>query len=296
MERITVGRAEPLQQIWDSSVTDQPEWIQGTAPRVIISAGLGSQHYRKMLRSTENHCAVHCPETWRLFYDVLPTGCPPHAEHQYAFKIEAMRRAVESNIRNLLWMDATCQPVESIEPLWEHIEREGFYIVQQGDAKLGTWTNDYALRCFGIDRDKAMEIPLVYTGLIGLDTHSEVAKAIWDEWDETYRRGAFYGPHMNDLSMGVERMKEWGAKWRGWCSPDPRCEGHRHDESAMSFVLWKLGLKPVENPRGLAHYGIERHVPDYDVVKMREALLTAQEAFGYVCALNPAAQVRKLCR
>jgi len=38
----------------------------------------------------------------------------------------------------------------------------------------------------------------------------------------------------------------------------------------MSFVLWKLGLKPVENPKGLAHYGIERHVPDYDLVGLRE--------------------------
>src|SRR5580692_5246145 len=100
-------------------MTDQPDWIQGTAPRVIVSAGIGSQHYRKMLRSTENHCAVHCPETWRLFFDVLPTGCPPHAEHQYAFKIEAMRRAVDSGIGGVLWMDATCQPVESIELLWE---------------------------------------------------------------------------------------------------------------------------------------------------------------------------------
>ena len=59
-------------------MTDQPDWVHPSVPsdsRVIVSAGVGAQHYRKLLRSTENHCAVHCPDTWRLFYDVLPEGC-----------------------------------------------------------------------------------------------------------------------------------------------------------------------------------------------------------------------------
>ena len=257
-----------------NNTDDQPEWIYPTAigaTRVIISAGLGSYHYRKLLRSTENHCAVHCPETWRLFFDVLPEGAKPHEYDPYGFKIHALRRAVEPGYRDVLWMDSTCQPVESIEPLWAHIEREGFYVVKQGDAMLGSWAADNALRIFGIDRDQAMEIPLVYTGLVGLDMHSIPGSTIWREWMYLWLSGAFSGPHFNEPGYGWPWKPE-GAKWRGHCSFDERCQGHRHDEAAMSFVLWKLGLNPVENPRGLAHYGIERHVPDYDVVKMREAV------------------------
>lgn len=247
--------------------TDQPDWIHGTAPRVIVSAGLGSQHYRKLLRSTENHCAVHCPETWRMFFDVLPAGCPPHEKMPYAFKIEAMRRAVDAGFENLLWMDATCQPTGSIEEIWSLIQEHEYYIVKQEDARLGTWTNDLSLEIYGITRDEAMDIPLVYTGLIGLKPAGDVGSQIWNAWDELYKRGAFFGAHEN---IPVYPWEEHGAKWRGHCSMDKRCEGHRHDESAMSFVLWKLGLKPMENPKGLTTHGIERHVPDYDVVKMRE--------------------------
>jgi hypothetical protein len=248
-------------------VTDQPEWIHGTSSRVIVSAGLGSAHYRKMLRSTENHCAVHCSETWRLFFDVLPAGSPTHSQMQYAFKIEAMRRAVDACFDSILWMDATCQPTASIEEIWELIRENEYYIVKQEDARLGEWCNDEALSIFELTRDDAMEIPLVYTGLIGLKPGGAIGSRIWNEWDRLYKRGAFKGAHEN---IPVYPWQEHGAKWRGHCSKDPRCQGHRHDESAMSFVLWKLGLKPMENPKGLTAHGIERHVPDYDVVRMRE--------------------------
>lgn len=259
-------------------IDDQPEWIIPEQPssRVIISAGIGSHHYRKMLRSTENHCAVHCADTTRMFFDVLPTGARAHIEDPYGFKIHALRRAIDPGYQNVLWMDATCQPVESIEPLWEQLKEFGFYVVKQEGAMLGSWVSDYALGIFGITRDQAMDIPLVYTGLVGLNMRSLAGVQIWTEWCRLYKRCAFVGPHFNEPGYGWPWMED-GAKWRGHCSFDPRCEGHRHDESAMSFVLWKLGLKPAENPRGLAHYGIERHVPDYDVVKMQKLLANCDE-------------------
>ena len=69
-------------------------------------------------------------------------------------------------------------------------------------------------------------------------------------------------------------MYPLGHKWAGHCSNDPRCEGHRHDESALAFALHKLGLKPektgfltLENEKSAV---IGHMVPDYDVVKMRQ--------------------------
>src|ERR1019366_4879766 len=217
-------------------LSDLPDWIIPEQPssRVIISAGIGSYHYRKMLRSTENHCAVHCADTTRMFFDVLPTGARAHIEDPYGFKIHALKRAIDPGYQNVLWMDATCQPVESIDPLWEHVAREGFYVVKQADAKLGSWVSDNALGVFGITRDQAMEIPLVYTGLVGLNLRSVPGATIWKEWLQLYKKGAFSGPHFNVAGWGWPWQEE-GAKWRGHCSFDPRCEGHRHDESAMSF-------------------------------------------------------------
>ena len=271
-------------------MSDQPDWVHPTAgneSRAIVSVGVGSQHARQCLHSTITHCAVHCPETWRRWYDVLPEGCPPHAIQHYAFKIYALRTAIEAGFRSVLWMDATFQPVASIEPLWKHIEQYGWYVAKQGNSVLGEWASDDALRIYGIDRDKAMAIPLVYSGLVGFKTENEIAKRIWQRWVELQKRGAWNGPHQN-VTGGV--VLPWGMKWSGHCSRDPRCAGHRHDEAALSFILHEMGFQPVA--ADFDGLGIGRQVPDYDVVKMREWILEAQERCGMMAPEGG----MKLCR
>jgi len=251
-------------------MTDQPDWTVPTqrsvaVPGVIVGAGIGT-HYRKLFRSTINHCEVHCPDAWKLWYESLPANCPPHEESQYAFKIYALLRAVEG-FQYILWMDATFQPTASIEPLWERIRADGWYVAAQG-AELGNWVSDAALNLFGISRDAAMEIPLVYSGLVGLDLRHSLGNEIWRRWKEWHDAGAFNGPHRN---LPGAPMAVWGEKWTGHCSLDPRCEGHRHDEAALSFVLHSMGLKPLT--ANFAALGISRFVPDYDVPAMRKWIL-----------------------
>jgi hypothetical protein len=273
-------------------VEDQPDWvhpINESSNRAIVSAGLGSQHYRKLLRSTENHCAVHCPDTWRLFFDVLPAGCVPHERRPYKFKLAALERPISAGFRYVVWMDSTFQPVDSIEPLWEHIAEHGWYCARQGDAKLGEWTTDAALDRFCLNRDAAMNIPLVYSGLVGFDMMSDPGKQIWQSWRGLETLGVFAGAHEN---IPHAPFGNHGLKWVGHCSADPRCKGHRHDESALSFILSLLKLTPVDED--FAGLGIGRHVPDYDVVKMRQTLLSeVNDACDF-----PAWQeeVIKLCR
>lgn len=257
---------------------EQPDWTpprpfkeRTTQDRVIVGAGFGLRAYAQRLRSTINHCEVYSPGTWKLWYDVLPEGCPPHEESQYAFKIFALRRAIVAPFRYVLWMDSSFQPIGDMEPLWKHIEEHGFYVPIQGDAKLGAWTSDAALSLFGMSRDDAMGVPLVYSGLVGLDLESRVGKLIWNLWLNTYESGTWDGPHFNELPH-----RRNGAKWYGMCSLDPRCEGHRHDEAALSFVLHSLGLRPVFNDFLTLHSekGFIGHmVHDYDIVAMREEAL-----------------------
>jgi hypothetical protein len=262
-------------------MTEEPEFtLPRTGPRerhpndrIIVTCGLGL-HYRRMVRSTVNHCAVYCPEAWGLHYDELPIGCPPHSERQYAFKMYALMRAIAAGFRYVLWMDASFAPVASIEPLWERIARDGWFIPKQGDAMLGNWCSDNGLAIFGhIKRDHAMTVPLVYSGLVGLDMRSAVGKSIWAKWLNLFHEGAFDGPHTN--TPGIGNWEEHGHKWKGFCSNDPRCEGHRHDEAALAWVLHSMNLTPensglltLESPQGI----IGHHVPDFDVVKMRNYL------------------------
>ncbi len=255
---------------------DQPDWIRPLTPRAdarcIVSAGLG-YGYRRLLRSTENHCAVHCPECWRLFFDVLPAGCPSHQESHYKFKVEALRCAVAAGFRSVLWMDATLAPIAGIERIWDHIDREGYFAIY-GGAQLGEYVSDAALAIYGITRDEAMVIPLAASGLTGFNRHHELGNKLWDGWERLCGQGAFEGAHRNTLPKGSAE-KQHGNKFDGWCSDDPRAKGHRHDEAALSFVLHQIGVKPVCTERAFdwGAFGVGSHVPDYDVVKMRAWIL-----------------------
>lgn len=257
--------------------------------RIIIGCAIG-QHYRATLRSTINHCEVHCPEAWKLWYDDLPDGCPSHRESQYAFKIHAMQRAISAGFRHILWMDTAFQPVAPIEAVWQKIANFGWHVVDQGD-KLGRWATDRALELYPMARNAAMEVPLVYSGIVGLDVRSPAGRAIWTAWRSLCEVGAFIGPHFN--VPGQEEWQEVGSKWKAHCSYDPRCVGHRHDEAALSFVLHALGYKPDLGWLTIQHgeHGLIGHcVPDYDVVAMRGELLAFAEEYGHT------ERIRGLCR
>ncbi len=239
--------------------------------RIIVCCGIGA-HYDRGYRSTLNHCDVYEPGTWQLFSHDYPDGCPPQHVSQYAFKIYAMQRAIDAGFRYVLWMDAAFQPIASLEPLWAHIEQHGWFVPVQRDAVLGNWASDAMLDLVVMLREYAMKIPLCFSGIVGLDMASPLGKNIWQAWKTLFEMGAFLGPHLNE--PGVE-PHPWGQKIAGHCSDDPRCCGHRHDESALSVVLADLGLAPrtefltLYNADGI----IGHHVPDYDIVKMRSTLL-----------------------
>lgn len=239
--------------------------------RIIVCCGIGS-HYQRGYHSTLNHCDVYEPATWQLFSHDYPDGCPTQSESQYAFKIHAMQRAIDAGFRFVLWMDTAFQPIASIEPLWQHIEANGWFVPRQHAAVLGNWSTDEMLRLVSMSRGDAMRVPLCFSGIVGLDMASPIGKHIWDAWKTLFEMGAFMGPHQNEPGVPAH---PWGQKIAGHCSDDPRCEGHRHDESALSVVLWDLGLIPrsefltMYNADGI----IGHHVPDYDIPKMRETLL-----------------------
>ncbi len=226
----------------------------------IVSCAIGP-HYQEGIYSTRLHCEAHVPEAWRLFYRELPLGCPPHSEQMYAFKIYAMQRAIDAGFRYILWMDATFQPIASIAPLIDVIKQDGWYAPQQLTSKLGTWCSDKALDYFDIRREVAFTIPLVFSGLVGLDIRSENGADIWDLWKCSQSAGAWNGAHFNVTTIDV---RPFGLKTRGHVSWDLSVEGHRHDEAALSAILYLKGLSPIprdflklESPNGF----MDRHVP-----------------------------------
>jgi hypothetical protein len=209
--------------------------------KAIVNVGTGGR-YPEMSRSVFKACKEHGVEAELEFYtDPLPAGCPSHAEHQYMFKVWALGQAIDHGARQLLWIDCRCRPIKPLDTLWAAMEAQGCYGPQQGDAKLGQWCSDSALGLFGIDRDAAMDAPLLRGGVIGLNLDMPVGACIWSEYRRLAEAGALSGPHYNRPGQPFSRF---GDKTQGHCSDDPRCGGHRHDEAVLSFLFWKFGLSP----------------------------------------------------
>ena len=184
----------------------------------------------------------------------LPLGWPSHEAVPFAFKAHALH-VVELQYDTLLWCDASILPVRSLEPVWEKIERDGYLLMNNGFANA-TWTADSAYPdLFGVDRelwggggeDSVREtnrsIPHTVGGFFGLSMKHDNGRAFLAE---LYRLAsetkAFCGPWWN--SNNPEYADKPGA---ARCGP-PDVKGHRHDQSAMSVIAWRLGMKLSDCP------------------------------------------------
>ena len=223
-----------------------------------MSCGIGSA-YCDDFATTVRNSNLYCSDVWRLFYSDYPDGCPPQSERQYAFKIYAIDAAIKAGFRYILWIDSSLAPIARIDPLWDAIIREGWYVPPQFNgitsgqawrhwesstlATLAEWCSDSALSIFGITRSEAKKIPLVMTGLLGLDMENPLGLRIWQSHRALYDAGVFDGPHNNLPGVAMRRS---GRKLSGHVSYDKSVCGHRHDETSISFVLHSLGLHPVK--------------------------------------------------
>lgn len=223
--------------------------------RIIVNAAIGF-HYRSQCESMRWHCQQHCSTDHDFaFWDDYPPRCPTQRERNYAFKKFGIEHAIQQGYRRILWMDVVYMPQRALTDLWNVVGEQGWYIPPQGDAVLGNWCSDACLDAFGVPRDVAMNIPLCFSGLVGLDLDHATGRHIWDLWRLSYEHGTWQGPHVNEPG---EPIHDWGQKFAGHCSDDKRCLGHRHDESALSCILHNLGLKP--ELRGVLGNSIKMHV------------------------------------
>jgi hypothetical protein len=150
-------------------------------------------------------------------------GAPLHSENPYAFKVYALEHAIKAGYENILWLDSSAYAVGNIQPIFDIIEREGYFFHPDGNY-LGNWSNDKLLEQFEITRDTAMKIPLVKGGMFGLQRDCTAVKSLLAV---SCVEGLFKGKWNND------QLTE---------SRDRRCRGHRHEMSVLSAIVHQLGL------------------------------------------------------
>lgn len=170
-----------------------------------------------------------------IYSDESQIGAPRHQVNPYAFKLYAIEAAHKEGYEIVLWCDSILRLTRPIETILPEVERVGVYLAEDG-WKIGMFANDKALDYFGLTRDQAMEIPAVWACFMGFDFKNPVTHEFMRRWKKASHDGIFAGCyHNNDKTE----------------SQDPRCKGHRHDQTCAELISHQMGIPrslPVLSP------------------------------------------------
>jgi hypothetical protein len=151
----------------------------------------------------------------------------PHEKNPYAFKIRSIETALISGYTQILWLDSSCYAVNDPAPIFDIIEKKGYFMEQAGHM-AGNWTNDRTLEYFKISRNKAMKIQMYSAGFTGINFDTKIGWKFFSMWRDAMEAGMFKGAWHN------KALTE---------SKDTRCKGHRHDMSCASIIAHKLKME-----------------------------------------------------
>lgn len=183
--------------------------------------------------------------------NTLPFGAPANVIEDgydytaYCAKPFALAAAMMSGADIAILVDAAFFAVRDVHPLITHIARNGYYLCKNGN-KVGEWCSDRAVPRLGMTREKLMEMEEVSSYCVGLNFADGRSVELLHRWcGFASDRVTFAGPH--SASSGDGRN-------RGFVSSDPRVRGHRHDQTALSVLAYRMGMTRFsQRPRFTAY-------------------------------------------
>ncbi len=182
--------------------------------RCIVSVGVGAWYKKGVERLERSLGDVGYDGALILHKGVWPEGYPAHYDVPYAFKLGAIQQAVDAGHERVLWLDASAWAVKDPVTVFRKMEEQGHYFWRSGH-KAGTWCNEKCLAYFGVTRERAMEMEMLYALVIGLDFRSARSRMFFKRWREALDAGVFVG---------------------SW-------DDHRHDQSAATLIAHELGME-----------------------------------------------------
>jgi hypothetical protein len=177
-----------------------------------------------------------------VWKDELPPKSPTQLESPMAFKTFCFMEAMRHGYRFVLWIDAPCIALRSIDPIFAIIKSKGYVMfVDPYDQSVGKWCGDDVLEHHGISREAALSMPEIPTSVIGLDLCSNIGRRFLQEWHAMALDGVtFQGTRKAILSTDDHYAIGWNKDNR--ISSDPRVGGHRYDQTAAGIIANRLGM------------------------------------------------------
>jgi len=152
-----------------------------------------------------------------------------HKEINYGFKAGMINKVKNLGYRYVLWIDSSVYAGKDVSPIFDYIEKNGYFVLQydEGVSTSGEWCCDTALVPLQITREESFEIPHAYATVFGLDLK---------------KHSGFFDEYLRLAEEGTAFNGDWYNR-ENQCSFDPRVKGHRHDQTVMSVLMWKMGMR-----------------------------------------------------
>ena len=156
-------------------------------------------------------------------------GCPPHSVVPYAFKPFAMAKVMEMGYDIVIWMDSVIQPIKPITGVISHLVAYGDLFFDNPQWTIGDYTSDECLEYFSLTRDESFRIPMIMACVMGLDMRRPMSQLFFQQYHKAAQdKVAYQGPWKYE-----DKVTPYYGK---------RILGTRHDQSAASCIVHKLGL------------------------------------------------------
>lgn len=199
----------------------------------IINAAWGHWYpkgQRRLVESLNNVCFKGDVLTWsnqniNKYFDV---------KQPYTIKLGAWHEALQGGYNNILWLDCSAWAIRSPDKIFKIIENEGGYFFDSG-FKLGQCATDSDLDFAGWDRDDAMELEMICSGVFGLNMNDKRSHDFLEWFFEAKNYGVF----------GTSRIHNNGSQ-------DPRYLFGRQDQTAATIAFHKAGFTKI--------YDIDSHL------------------------------------
>lgn len=212
----------------------------------ICAVALGHWYPRGIARMIDRFHAV-MPEmldhgySIHAYVNALPNGVKPMVVEgwdytAYSAKAAAMLHSWSGAHDIVILMDAAFYPTRDILPLVDHIEETGYYLCDNG-ATVGRWASDDCLKEMRLSRDEAMTITEASSYCVGLNLKHRTSRTFLNEWVNACLNPRIIAGAHNNCNPNTP-----GVRNPGWISQDPRCLGHRHDQTALSVIAHRLRM------------------------------------------------------
>jgi hypothetical protein len=173
-----------------------------------------------------------------VYDDFSQIGSPSHNDEPYAFKMYAIETVRAKGFDIVLWCDSVLQLTQPLDSLITEVEQVGVYLAEDG-PHCTVFANDKSLAYYGVTRDQT--VPSIWACFMGFDFRHPRTQEFLSRWREALQTGLFRGSHFNNTQSE---------------SKDPKCKGHRHDQTCAELIAYKYGF-PLS--RAVLHYE-----PTYD--------------------------------